>query len=232
MDILVVGGGRVGTHLASLLLAEGHRVKIIEMRAEEVPRLSRELPPDSVVAGNGTDPSVLDAAGIDHARVVAAVTGVDETNLVVTSLARFEYRVSRTIARIKDPRNAWMFTPMMGVDVAVNQADIMAHLIAEEMSVGNMMTLLKLQKGEYSVVEEKVHPSAEASGKAVCSLRLPKRCVLAAVIRQGSLIVPHGDTVLQPSDEVLAIVHASEAPQLAGILGGPERGKSSSQKES
>jgi len=68
-------------------------------------------------------------------------------NSVITSLARFEFQVSRTIARINNPKNAWMFTPDMGVDVALNQADLMAHVIAEEMSLGDMMTLLKLRKG-------------------------------------------------------------------------------------
>ena len=90
---------------------------------------------------------MLEAAGIRQANVVAAVTGADETNLVVTSLARFEFDVPRTIARVNNPKNAWLFTPEMGVDVALNQADLMAHLIAEEMSLGDMMTLLKLRQG-------------------------------------------------------------------------------------
>lgn len=224
MNVIVVGGGKVGSDLASLLLTHGHRVKVIEVHREEIPRLHRELPADAVVTGNGTDPNVLEAAGIRQADVVAAVTGADETNLVVTSLARFEFHVARTIARVNHPKNAWLFTPQMGVDVALNQADLMAHLIAEEMSLGDMMTLLKLRKGQYSVVEEKVHPAAAASGKAVRDLNLPPECVLAAVIRKGELLIPRGDLVLQPADEVLAIVHASQLDQLAGLLGAREGG--------
>jgi trk system potassium uptake protein TrkA len=150
---------------------------------------------------------------------VAAVTGTDETNLVATSLAKFEFGVQRTIARVKDPKNAWMFTPIMGVDAALSQADLMAHLIAEEMSLGNMITLLKLHKGRYSLVEEKVHPKAVAAGKRVSDLPLPTECILAAVIREGRLIIPHGDTVLHSSDEVLAVVHSSQMAALASILG-------------
>ncbi|MBI3302420.1 MAG: TrkA family potassium uptake protein [Deltaproteobacteria bacterium] len=138
MNVLIVGGGEVGTYLASLLLAGGHRVKVIEMRRDDIPRLQRDLPADVVISGNGTDPTVLEAAGIRQAHVVAAVTGTDETNLVVTSLARFEFNVPRTIARVHTPKNVWMFTLAMGVDVALNQADLMAHLIAEEMSLGDM----------------------------------------------------------------------------------------------
>src|SRR3990172_12308506 len=131
MYVIIVGGGKVGAYLASLLLAAGHRVKVIEARREELPRLRQDLPQEMVTLGSGTDLSVLDAAGIRQADVVAAVTGADETNLVVTSLARFEFRVPPTIARVNHPKNAWMFTAQMGVDVALNQADLIAHLIAE-----------------------------------------------------------------------------------------------------
>ena len=112
-----------------------------------------------------------------------------------------------------------MYTAEMGVDAALNQADLMAHLIAEEMSVGDMMTLLKLRKGQYSLVEEKVAPNAVAVGKRVRDLQLPAECVLAAVIRRGQLIIPRGDTVLQPADEVLAVLHGSQLNQLAAVLG-------------
>ncbi len=219
MYVIVVGGGKVGAYLATLLLNSGERVRVIEERREDIPALQRELPMDAVVQGSGADPLVLEAAGIRQANVVAAVTGADETNLVVAGLARSEFGVPRVIARVNDPKNAWMFTPKMGVDVALNQADLLAHLIAEEMSVGEMMTLLKLRKGEYSLVEEKVHAQSPASGKAVSALGLPAECVFAGIIRKGKLLIPRGDLVLEQDDEVLAVVHSSEMAKLAAILG-------------
>jgi len=219
MKVLVVGGGKVGRRLAELLLAEGYKVKLIEMRREEIPLLQAELPAETIVLGSGTDPNVLEAAGIRQADVLAAVTGDDETNLVAASLARFEFNVPRIIGRVNNPKNAWLFTPEMGVDVALNQADLMAHLVAEEMSLGDMMTLLKLRKGQFSLVEEKVDPTSAAVGKALRDLEIPDQCVVAAIIRKGQLIIPHGNVVLQPADEVLAVVHSSEAAQLAALLG-------------
>jgi trk system potassium uptake protein TrkA len=216
---LIVGGGKVGSYLASLLLGEGYRVKVVEQMRDEIPRLKRDLPEDVVVLGNGTDPNVLEGAGIRQAHVVAAVTGEDETNLVVASLAHSEFGVPRVIGRVNNPRNAWLFTPAMGVDVAVNQANLMARLIAEEMSLGDMMTLLKLRKGQFSLVEEKVDPTAIAVGKQLGHLPLPRECQVAAIIRKGELIIPRDDTVLEVADEILAVVHASQAAQLAAILG-------------
>jgi trk system potassium uptake protein TrkA len=132
MKVIIVGGGKVGTSLALLLLEKGYSVKVVEAAREKISRLQQDLPADVVALGNGTDPVVLEAAGILGVDVVAATTGQDETNLVVTNLARFAFNVPRVVARVNNPKNAWMFTPMMGVDVAVNQADLMASLIAKE----------------------------------------------------------------------------------------------------
>ena len=219
MFVLIVGGGKTGSELANNLIKEGHQVMVIEDRQVVLERLRQELPAETVFAGDGSSPDVLEAAGITRAQVLAAVTGDDEANLVITTLARFEFHVPRVIARVNNPKNAWLFTAEMGVDVALNQADILARLIAEEMSLGDMMTLLKLRKGEYSVVEEKVHPSSAAAGRALSQLEMPGECTIAAIIRKGRLVIPHGDTVLQPSDEVLAVVHATQVGALAAVVG-------------
>ena len=92
-----------------LLLKEKHRVVVVEHRPDIIERLRQELPPECVYEGDGSLPSVLEEAGISEANVVAAVTGEDEANLVVCMLARFEYNVSRIIARVNNPKNAWLF---------------------------------------------------------------------------------------------------------------------------
>jgi trk system potassium uptake protein TrkA len=220
MNVIAVGGGKVGAHLAKLLLSQGHNVKIIEARPEKVDSLAHAFPAEMIFSGSGSDPAILETAGISGAQVVAAVTGSDETNLTVASLARFEFRVPRIIARVNDPRNTWLFTSEMGVDVYLNQADLIAHLVAEEMSLGDMMTLLKLRRGQYSLVEEKVHPASFAAGKSISQLNLPRESVLAAIIRKGELVIPRGDVVLQPADEIIALVHSQSTQQLSDILSG------------
>jgi trk system potassium uptake protein TrkA len=222
MFVIVVGGGKTGSQLAAQLLEEGHEVKVIEDRAIVLERLGQEMPKEAVMAGDGSSPSVLEAAGIQRANVLAAVTGDDEANLVITSLARFEFNVPRTIARVNNPKNSWLFNQQMGVDVALNQTDILAKLIAEEMSLGDMMTLLKLRRGEYSIVEEKVHPQAIVVGKPLRDIVLPPECVFVAVLRKNQLIVPHGDTEIQAIDEVIALVHTSHLEDLAALLGSPK----------
>ena len=194
MNVILVGGGNTGSHLARILLEEKHTVRLIEERPALLEKLRQELPPEVVIAGDGASPALLEQAGARTANVLAAVTGSDDTNLVIASLARFEFSVPRIIGRVNNPKNAWLFTPEMGVDVALNQADILAHLVAEEMSLGDMMTLMKLRRGEYSLIEEKVHPTCLVVGKKLKEITLPKECTITAIIRAHQLIIPHGET--------------------------------------
>ncbi len=151
--------------------------------------------------------------------MLAACTTSDADNLVLCYLARQRYGIARTIARINNPRSAWFFDEKFNVDVALNQADLMAKLIAEEMSLGDMMTLLKMRKGAVALVEEKIVLGAVADGALVRDLKLPRDCTLAAVIRKEDVIAVRGDTRLQAGDEVLAVVATEQKPALAAILG-------------
>ena len=222
MFVIVVGGGNTGSQLAKFLLDAGHTVRIIDERQAVLEKLRTEVPPEVIVPGDGSSPTVLEQAGILRAQVLAAVTGSDETNLVITSLGKFEYNVRRVIARINNSKNAWLFTSEMGVDVALNQAEILAKLTAEEMSIGDMMTMLKIRRGKFSIVEEKIAPNAPACGKALKDLCLPPNCVISGIIRHGEIVMPRGTTVLEDGDEILALVDDAAREQLGKILGRPE----------
>jgi trk system potassium uptake protein TrkA len=222
MFVIIIGGGRTGSHLASLLLAQGHEVRLVEWRPETLTNLHRELPTEVIFEGDGTDALTLEAAEIQRAQVLAAVTADDADNLVATSLARYQYGVRRIISRINNPRNAWLFTPDFGVDVALNNADVMAKLIEEEMSIGDMMIMLKIRRGKYLLVEEKIAPGARAIGQAIKDLPLPEHCIISGILRHGEMVLPRGLTVLQEGDEVLALVDDEARDQLAQLLGRPE----------
>lgn len=218
MRVLIIGGGKVGSHLASLLLADGYEVCVVENRSSVLARLYRELPTEVVMDGDGTRMSTLEQAGIRSSDVLVAVTGNDEVNLAVAMMGRFIFNVPRIIARVNNPRNAWLFTPEAGVDVALNQSDLLAKLIAEEMSLGDMMTLLRLRRGELAIVTEKLEQGAKADGQRIADLPLPPDCLLMAVMRGEEILVPRGETALQPGDEVLALVRGEARRALHALL--------------
>ncbi len=221
MFVLIAGAGRTGAQLATLLVQQNHQVHLIESRKDVLSRIHRELPTEVIYQGNATDPEVLELAGIRSANVMAACTTSDAENLALCYLARSRYEVPRTIARINNPRSAWLFGDLFHVDSSVNQADLMSKLIAEEMSLGDMITLLKLRKGSYSLVEEKIPPEAAAVGKAIKDLELPEHCLIAGIIRQGEVVLPRGGTVLEANDEVLAVTDTGGAEALARLLARP-----------
>lgn len=222
MYVVVAGGGRTGTQLARILIKQGYDVHVIETRKEVLSRLHRELPTEIIHEGNPVDPFVLEQAGIEQADVLAACTTSDEINLVLCYLARNRYQIKRTIARVNNPRDAWLFDQKFDVDVAVNQADILSNLIQEEMSMGDMMTLLKLRRGNYSLVEEKIPDHARSLGKMIKDLPIPEHCVIAAIIRKGEVIVPRGVTTIESGDEILAVTDAEGAKELAELFS-PEK---------
>jgi trk system potassium uptake protein TrkA len=132
------------------------------------------------------------------------------------------FNVHRTIARVNNPNNAWLFNEKFLVDVALNSADVLAHLIQEEMSLGDMMTIFKVRRGRYSVVEEKVPAGAKGIGIQLKDMGLAEYCVVAAIIRDGVMTLPRGDSTLQEDDEIIAVANPEGAQKLAELLAFPD----------
>ena len=218
MNVMIAGGGRTGEQLAALLLANDHNVRIVEQRREILALLHRELPTEVIYEGDYTDPVVLEQAGISGVEVFAACTSEDHTNLVLCNYAKRFYGARRTIARVNNPRNAWLFDEKFNVDFALNQAQILASLIEEEMTPHELVTLLKLQRGKYSLVEEIIADDSPVVGEAIRVLPLAAECVIAAILRGGDLVVPRGDTLLEAGDKILSITDREGADRLAAVL--------------
>jgi trk/ktr system potassium uptake protein len=221
MNVLIAGGGRTGARLANLLLNQNYKVRIVENRRELLGYLHQELPTEVIYEGNPVDPEVLEAAGIRDVHSVAAVTSNDSANLIICYLAKTQFEVPRTIARVNNPNNAWLFNESFLVDVALNSADVFAHLIQEEMSLGDMMTIFKIRRGRYAVVEEKVPVGAKAIGIPLKDMDLAEHCVIAAIIRDGVMTLPRGDSTLQAEDEIIAVASPEGAQKLSELLAFP-----------
>jgi trk system potassium uptake protein TrkA len=221
MFVIIAGGGRTGARLANLLINQNYKVRLIENRRELLGRLHQELPTEVIYEGNPIEPSVLEEAGIREVHAVAAVTAEDASNLALCFLAKTMFDVPRTIARVNNPNNAWLFSEKFHVDVALNSADVFAHLIEEEMSLGDMITLFKIRRGRYAVVEEKVPEGAKAIGIQLKDLDLAEHCVIAAIIRDGVMTLPRGDSALQENDEIIAVASPEGAKKLADLLADP-----------
>jgi len=222
MKVLIIGGEATGEQLAALLINQKINVCLVENRPDILAQLHRELPTGAIYEDNPMDLRVLEHAGIRDANVLVACTSSDADNVALCYLAKTGYQVPRTIGRINNPRHAWLFSEEMHVNVALNESSILAHLIEEEMTLGDMMTLLKLRRGKYALVEIVIPPGAKAVGTAIKDTQFPENCVIATIFRKGETIVPSGATIFEVGDEVLAITDSAGRERLEELFGEPE----------
>jgi len=218
MRIIVIGGGMVGLYILDTLRKD-HSVTLVESRAERVADLKEWYPDENILHGDGCEPHILDAARVAGADVVTAVTGDDEDNLVISYLSKFEYGVPVVFARVNNPKNEWLFTPEWGVDEPICGPSIMVQLIQEEITLGEVVTLLKLQRENIVVEEVMLEQNNKVVGKSLDELPLPHQSLVATVLREGSILIPKGDLKLQAGDKVLFIAAADKVEELKGLLG-------------
>lgn len=205
MYILIVGGGKVGYYLTKTLVNEGFEILLIEKNPKKVAVYGERFG-SVVVEGDGAELATLEAAGAARADVVVAVTGDDEDNLVVCQTAKRLFNVPRTIARVNNPKNEEIFRKL-GIDVTVSATNLILNIIEQEIPERGLVHLITLRHAQIAFVEATVEQGAPVAGKTLADVNFPANVVISAVVRSGSLVIPRGDTVLQPNDEVIALAN-------------------------
>ncbi|CAN5147615.1 TrkA family potassium uptake protein [soil metagenome] len=219
MNVVVTGAGNVGRHLADDLAGRGHVVTLIEQNTAVATRARRELTDSvNVVLGDACEPYVLEEAKVGEADALVAATGDDEDNLVTSLLAKQEFAVPRVLARVNHSKNEWMFTEQWGVDAAVSPPHILTALVEEAVSVGDLVRLLKLERGKVTLVEVVLEESSVAAGRPMYELRLPVDSAVVAIIREGHVVIPQPETVLASGDEIMAIATSDAEDDLLAAL--------------
>lgn len=221
MYIVINGGGKVGSFLARKMVDAGHDVAVIEKRKDVVEKLVNELPRRAlIIKGDGCDASYQEDAGVARADVFAAATGDDDDNLVACQLAKVAFGVPRAISRVNNPKNERIFNKL-GIE-AVSSTNIIASMIVQEATVGDIRTLKTLRRGNMAIVEiELPTDRCVVCDKPVSTLTLPKDCVLVAVVRQDETTETiGGETLLGPGDTVVAITSVDSERALKRLLTG------------
>ena len=222
MRIVIAGGGSVGKFIAEQLHKGGHEVLIIDNDPAVVKRALAAREPEGVpwFQADACELSELGRADLQHADVVAAVTGDDEDNLVISLLAKQEFAVPRVVARVNNPKNEWMFNQMWGVDVAVSTPHLITALVEEAVSVGSFVRLLSFEGGKAKLAEVTLAPGSPAADKEISELGLPRDSTVVAVVRNDRIVVPRGDTLIRVGDEVLVLVTTDSEDDVRLILTG------------
>ncbi|GAA4984239.1 TrkA family potassium uptake protein [Kineococcus glutinatus] len=216
MRVVIAGAGIVGRSIARELLANGHRVLLIDRSpaAMKIP----SVPDAQWLLADACEISSLDEARLTESDVIVAATGDDKANLVVSLLAKTEYGVPRTVARVNNPKNEWLFDEAWGVDVAVSTPRLMTALVEEAVSVGELVRLFSFQQSRTTMSEFTLDEGSPVLGRTVGQVALPPDTVLVAIVRNDRPSAPHVDDVLEVGDHLLFISDPDSEGQLQELL--------------
>jgi trk system potassium uptake protein TrkA len=221
MRVVVVGAGSVGRSIARELILRDHQVLIIDKYAEE--SRSSSVPEASWLLADACEMATLREADLQTCEVVVCATGDDKVNLVVSLLAKTEFGINRTVARVNNPKNDWMFDEAWGVDVAVSTPRLMTALVEEAVSVGDLVRIFQFQQGKATMVELTLPPDSPYAGKRAGDVTFPGETVLVGIIREDHPIAPSRDDSLEPHDELLFITTPEFEDELEAMLSPGQR---------
>ena len=212
MKIAIAGAGNAGRAIARELISNGHQVLLIDKNPKSLKMES--VPNAEWLLADACEISTLDKAGLGQCQVLVAATGDDKVNLVASLLAKTEYGVPRVVARVNHPKNEWLFDSSWGVDVAVSTPRIIAALVEEAVSVGDVVRLFSIKSGEANLVEITLPDNSICIGKSVSEIALPKDASLAAIIRDGHVIAPSPHDLFSAGDELIFVASAEAESQI------------------
>ena len=216
MRVAIAGAGSVGRSIARELLENGHEVLLIDRTPAAIKVAS--VPSAEWLLADACEVTSLEEAGLHQCQVVVAATGDDKVNLVVSLLAKTEYGVPRTVARVNNPKNEWMFDEAWGVDVAVSTPRIMTALVEEAVSVGDIVRIFTFQQSNTEMLELTLPGDSPTAGRRVGDVDWPQDTALVAIIREGRPIVPIPDEPLEAGDELLFVAVPEMGNQLEDLL--------------
>lgn len=216
MRVVIAGAGSVGRSIARELLANGHQVLLVD-KAPEAMKYS-SVPEADWLLADACEIDSLSEAGLEGTDVVVAATGDDKANLVLSLLAKTEYGVPRTVARVNNPKNEWMFGEAWGVDVAVSTPRLMTALVEEAVSIGDLVRIFTFQQGQANMLEFTLPDDSPLVGTRVGDVEWTPETVLVAIIREERPIAPSPDDVLEAHDELLILAAPDYEADLQALL--------------
>ncbi len=220
MRVAIAGAGNVGRSIANELIGNGHQVMLIEKMPSAV--RPERAPEAEWVLADACELASLQEADVSSCDVVVAATGDDKVNLVVALLAKTEFAVNRVVARVNRAENEWLFTEQWGVDVAVSMPRLMAALVEEAVTVGDLVRLMTFRRSEANLVEITLPENAPYVGHAVREVPLPRDAALVAVLRGKRVLVPTPDDPLEAADELVFICTAEVEDSVRSVILGPD----------
>ena len=215
MHVVIAGAGKLGFHLAKILKEKRYKVTLVEKSSDVSNELSNELDCEFVI-GDATKPSVLQDASVREADIVLALTGNDETNLVVCLMSK-NFGARQVAARLSGTHYDENTLKKLGIDLVVYPEAAAAGYISELIAKPEILDLAFIAHGQAEIVEMEVPEKSKLAGKTVAKAST-KEAKVIALIRNNVLTLPSENTVLKPGDRILVVSRTGKASDARKLL--------------
>ncbi len=221
-NVLILGGGKAGYYLASKLLQNGVKVKLIEQDEKRCQYLSENLKGALVIHGDGTDTSLLAEENIAEMDALVSLTGFDEENLLLALLGK-QRGIPMVVPKVSRP-NFVSVIEQLGIDRAVNPVSIMASEIMHFIQGGQIISMSMLLDGNAEALELAVNEDSPIAGRPLAEQDIPSGILIGVVVRDGKVMIPSGQTVIQPRDSVVVFCLHSKVAAVEKLFNHPKGG--------
>ncbi len=222
-SVVILGGGRIAYYLARELKKAGKTVKIFENNHERCKYLAEHLDDVLIIYGDGTDLTLLGEEEAFDADALVSLTGLDEENLLFSLLAK-QNGMKHVVSKVSRP-NYIPIIEKLGVDAAINPVTITASEIMRYVLGGKVASLSLLLSGMAEAVEIAVQAGSYVTQDALGKLDIPRGLVVGAVLRNNTVLIPNGETKIEPGDRVVVFTLNSEMGRLEQLFYPPKKGR-------
>jgi len=214
--VLIIGGGRIGTRLALLLEEKSIYTKIIEKRPEQCNILADRMNKAVVLCGDGSDQGLLNEENIQDMDVVITLTSDEETNILTSLLAK-RMGAHKTITKI----DKFSYFPLMtaiGLEQVVSPRLSSINTILQHIRRGKVLSAISLKGEQAEVMEAIALETSDIVGTPLRKIAFPKDALLAGIIHKEKIIIPSGDSVIEPEDRIIIFATRKAIPKIEKIL--------------
>jgi trk system potassium uptake protein TrkA len=214
--VLIIGGGRLGFRLASLLDHESIHSKIIEVQPDRCALLAEKLKKVVVLCGDGSDQNLLAEENIQDIDMVITLTSDEETNILTSLLAK-RMGARKTITKISKFSYLNLMSTI-GIELVVSPRLSAINSILQHIRKGKVISDISIKGEQAEVMEAVALETSDIVDKPLKDISFTKGAMVVGIIRGQQIIIPSGDSVINPNDRIIIFATKQTIPNIEKIL--------------
>lgn len=221
MNIIIAGEGEEIHFLIKSFLSKGHDITFINKNKEYCNKIARTYDEINVVYGDPSKPNILEEIDAFHGDLLISMKQKDQDNLIICQLAKNKFKIPKTLAVVKDPKNIEIFKKL-GLDTVISTTSIISSIIEQKVSIEEITKLIEVEEGKASIIEIRITTKSSIIGRKLKDIPIPKTAVIGCITRKNNPIIPRGNTTILEDDKLIIISLLDQEQKLLKILKGSD----------